>query len=154
MLLFSLLLLSLLLQVWSREMMRFGRSTHRASALRRFASQGSSVNGEEYCRDLVRSKDYESFLIGLLFPSEHRRAYFAIRAFNVEIATIREQVPRAAQQAGKMRFQFWRDILQSLSQQRQLQSFMRQPVAQELQYLVTKYDHVTVRWLERSLEAR
>lgn len=103
--------------------------------------------------ELVKSKDYEGFLAGSLFPRAHRRAYYAVRSFNVEIATIRDQVPRAAQQAGRMRFQFWRDALTSLSEKKKLESFMRQPVAQELQYVVSKYN-VNVRWLERSLEAR
>lgn len=130
----------------------------RSPALARGISTGT--NGGEtvqkassYSLDLVKTKDYEGYLVGLLFPAQHRRAYFAVRAFNVEIATIRDQVPRSALQAGRMRFQFWRDALTSLSDNRKLQSFMRQPVAQELEYLVSNYD-VNVRWLERSLEAR
>ena len=111
------------------------------------------ATSEQYCMELVKSKDYEGFLAGSLFPRAHRRAYYAVRSFNVEIATIRDQVPRAAQQAGRMRFQFWRDALTSLSEKKKLETFMRQPVAQELQYVVSKYN-INVRWLERSLEAR
>lgn len=113
----------------------------------------SDLKSEEYCIDLVKSKDYEGYLSASLFPKDHRRAFFAVRAYNIEIATIRDQVPKAAQQAGRMRFQFWRDALTSLSESKKLQAFMRQPVAYELQYLVSKYD-INVRWLERSLEAR
>jgi NADH dehydrogenase [ubiquinone] 1 alpha subcomplex assembly factor 6 len=37
---------------------------------------------------LVKSRDYESFLIGLLHPSDIQSSYFALRAFHVELASI------------------------------------------------------------------
>lgn len=130
------------------------RKASGAGGSRRFSSNSTSpAESAVYCMDLVKTKDYEGYLAASLFPRADRRAYFAVRAFNAEIATIRDQVPKASQQAGRMRFQFWRDVLTTLQESKKLQSFMRQPVAQELQYLVQNHD-INTRWLERSLEAR
>jgi len=42
--------------------------------------------------DLVKKRDYEHFLATLLLPKEVRRAAVALRAFNVEIASVRDSV--------------------------------------------------------------
>lgn len=43
-----------------------------------------------HCRELVRTAErHDSYLIGLLLPSPaHRRAWFATRALNVELASV------------------------------------------------------------------
>lgn len=107
----------------------------------------------QYCLDLVKRSDYESYLIGLLMPRPARRAYFALRAFNVEIATVKDQVPKMAQQAGRMRFNHWRDILLALGTDGSLPKHVNQPVASELQRAVVE-NNLPVRWLERCVEAR
>ena len=94
--------------------------------------------------------DYENFVTGLLIPEAVRGAFFAVRAFNVEVCTIVEQVKQIPSQAGQMRFQFWRDALSQISSGNLT---MKHPVAQSLAYYVQK-DDLTVRWLERCLEAR
>ncbi len=125
----------------------------RANLTRNFASSDhASTTSSSYCIDLVKKHDYESYLIGLLFPKQHRRAYFAIKAFNVEIATIRDQIPRNAQQAGRIRFQFWRDVISEINN-KALAKHNNQPVALELAEHVPKYS-LTTRWFERSIEAR
>lgn len=125
----------------------------RTNLTRRFASSDhSSTTSSSYCIDLVKKSDYESYLIGLLFPKQHRRAYFAIKAFNVEIATIRDQIPRNAQQAGRIRFQFWRDVISEINN-KSLAKHNNQPVALELAEHIPKYS-LTTRWFERSIEAR
>ncbi len=122
---------------------------------RSFASQTGveAQSSKDYCVDLVHRNDYESYLAGLLFPKEHRAAYFAIKAFNVEMATIRDQIPKSAVQAGKMRFQFWKDILESIKTNKSLPKHINQPVAMELAEHINDYN-LTIRLLERSLEAR
>lgn len=76
----------------------------------------------EYCVDLVQNRDRESYLCGLLMPHKSRRSYFAIRAFNVELASIKDgsvsrQVGGAqfeesgATMALKVRIQWWRDAI-------------------------------------------
>ncbi|CAG8646222.1 2431_t:CDS:2, partial [Paraglomus occultum] len=78
----------------------------------------------KYCIDLVRQDndlisyrhsivtlkhDYENYLISAFYPKEVRPAHVAIRAFNLEIAMVRENVSNA--QIGSMRMQFWREAI-------------------------------------------
>jgi NADH dehydrogenase [ubiquinone] 1 alpha subcomplex assembly factor 6 len=44
----------------------------------------------EYCVELVQNRDRESYVCGLLLPHESRKAYFAVRAYNVELASIKD----------------------------------------------------------------
>eukprot|EP00058_Branchiostoma_floridae_P008823 XP_002594311.1 hypothetical protein BRAFLDRAFT_65167 [Branchiostoma floridae] len=76
--------------------------------------------------DLVRKHDYENYLCVLLLPSTAHQAAFAVRAFNVELALVRDSV--TDKNIGKMRMQFWKDTLSDIYRERPPQ----QPVAQEL----------------------
>lgn len=71
------------------------------------------VSPVAYCASLVKQYDYENYLVGLLIPSEHRGVYFTIRAFNVEIALIKDQA-NSNQQACRMRFNWWRGVLEEI----------------------------------------
>lgn len=52
-------------------------------------TKSSNSKGDyTYCN--FRKMDYENFIVGLLMPAASRRAYFAIRAFNIETANIKE----------------------------------------------------------------
>jgi phytoene synthase len=62
-----------------------------------------------HCETLVRAGDKDRFLATLFAPAEHRDAIFALYAFNLEIARIRE-VARAPL-AGEIRLQWWSDVL-------------------------------------------
>ncbi len=117
--------------------------THRASA------------SDEYCVDLVKKHDYDSFLSGLLVPKESRAAYFAIRAFNVEIAMIKDQT-NGNLLAGRIRFQWWRDLIDEIYNGgggKSTSMIGKQPVAQALGIHVEKHS-LSSRWFERSLDAR
>lgn len=59
-----------------------------------------------------RINDYENFLCTLLLPKELRAYGLALRAFNVELATVHTQVSNRI--AGEMRFQFWEDSIDGL----------------------------------------
>ncbi|KAG1446365.1 hypothetical protein G6F56_009594 [Rhizopus delemar] len=63
----------------------------------------------KYCKDLTRQRDYDGYLCVPFYPSHLRNTQFAIRAFNVELASIRENVSKP--EIGKMRMQFWKDTL-------------------------------------------
>lgn len=56
-----------------------------------------------------RKHDYENYLCTLLLPKSIRRAGFAIRAFNIEVATIQDQISDV--KIGEMRFKFWESSL-------------------------------------------
>ncbi|KAJ3098563.1 hypothetical protein HDU96_011046, partial [Phlyctochytrium bullatum] len=66
-----------------------------------------------HCRDVVRASDWESFMASLFLPPFAMHASWALRAFNVEVATVRDHIRGGGSGAGtlpgKMRMQFWRD---------------------------------------------
>jgi phytoene synthase len=63
----------------------------------------------EHCEALVREADKNRFLATLFAPQPHRAALFALYAFNIELARIREVVREPM--AGEMRLQWWADML-------------------------------------------
>ncbi|EIW59521.1 uncharacterized protein TRAVEDRAFT_28651 [Trametes versicolor FP-101664 SS1] len=82
-------------------------ATHSASA------EAGMADPAAYCKDLVRKRDYESYLIGAFYPRHFQGAFFALRAFYVELASVQDTVSNAA--IGKMRMQFWRDAIKSIA---------------------------------------
>lgn len=124
------------------------------SSQRLFSQQADTKKQfDAYCFNSVRSADYESFLFGLMCPKQYREVFFAVHAFNIEIATIQDQIPRNSIQAGRLRFQFWKDSFQQIYFGKGLSSSNNQPVAQALNYYIPQHN-LTLRWFERSLEAR
>ncbi len=85
--------------------------------------------------DLVRRRDYEGYLCTLLLPGPIREAAFSLRAFNVEIAGIREAVREQA--LGKMRLQFWIDAVEAIFEDETL--VPQQPVAVALLAAVKRH---------------
>ena len=62
-----------------------------------------------HCEGLLRAADKDRFLTTLFAPAERRDALFALYAFNVEIARVREVVREPV--AGEIRLQWWSDVL-------------------------------------------
>lgn len=56
-----------------------------------------------------RKHDFENYLCTLLLHKSIRRTGFAVRAFNIEIATIQDQI--SDMKIGEMRFKFWETSL-------------------------------------------
>lgn len=71
-------------------------STIRYSSSGNSSNDGSNYSTEQrkldhkHCVELVQTRDMEGYLCGLLMPSSSSEAYFALRAFNVEIASIKD----------------------------------------------------------------
>lgn len=63
----------------------------------------------DHCRELVRELDRDRYLATLLASPEARDAIFALYAFNVEVARVRDMVREPL--PGEMRLQWWRDAL-------------------------------------------
>lgn len=61
---------------------------------------------------MKRARDYEGYLSVPFFPAELRNSQYAVRAFNVELASIRESVSKP--EIGKMRMQFWKDTIDKI----------------------------------------
>ncbi len=121
----------------------------------------------EYCRDLVKKYDFHNYLIGLLLPKQYRVGYFAIRAFNIEIATIKDQT-KSNNIAAKIRFQWWKDIIEEIYTTKETNnnkdnniemnisntnSYNNQPVAQELSVIINEFN-ISRKWFDRSIDAR
>jgi Squalene/phytoene synthase len=57
----------------------------------------------------VRTSDYTNFLPAFFYPVHLRDSYIALRAFNVELATIKENVRHET--LGRMRTAWWREAV-------------------------------------------
>ncbi|KAH9950578.1 Squalene/phytoene synthase [Amylocystis lapponica] len=84
-----------------------------ASTSTQAAQEGGIRDSNSYCSSLVRERDYEAFLTSHFYPAELRNSYVALRAFYIELATVQESVSNPT--IGKMRIQFWRDAVKSIS---------------------------------------
>lgn len=62
-----------------------------------------------HCEELVRRGDKDRFLASLFAPDEQRKHLFALYAFNLEVARVRDVVSDAL--PGEMRLQWWRDAI-------------------------------------------
>jgi 15-cis-phytoene synthase len=62
-----------------------------------------------YCEAQVRAGDRDRFLAALFAPAQHRAGLFALYAFNLEIARVREAARGPT--AGEIRLQWWSDVL-------------------------------------------
>src|SRR3954452_17343605 len=62
-----------------------------------------------HCEQLVRVADKDRFLATLFAPAEKRGPLFALYAFDLEIAGIRERAREPM--PGEIRLQWWRDVL-------------------------------------------
>ena len=63
----------------------------------------------EYCAALVREADRDRYLATLFAPAERRDALFALYAFNVELARVRDLAREPM--PGEIRLQWWREML-------------------------------------------
>jgi phytoene synthase len=63
-----------------------------------------------YCTELVRSADRDRFVATLFAPAPRRDALYALYAFSVEVAHVRDRAREAA--PGEIRLQWWREVLQ------------------------------------------
>jgi phytoene synthase len=62
-----------------------------------------------HCAALVREADRDRWLATLFAPAQHRDALYALHAFNVEIARVRDLAREPM--PGEIRLQWWREVL-------------------------------------------
>ena len=62
-----------------------------------------------YCAELVRTADRDRYLATLFAPAEHREALYALYAFNVEVARVRELSREPL--PGEIRLQWWSEAV-------------------------------------------
>ncbi|XP_071381997.1 NADH dehydrogenase (ubiquinone) complex I, assembly factor 6-like, partial [Centroberyx affinis] len=115
--------------------------------LRAATSSADGQHNEKYCMELVRSRDYDGFVCSLLLPEEARRSSLALRAFNVELAQVKDSVSQKT--IGLMRMQFWKTAIEEIYRD----DPPLQPVSAELWRAVRKH-YLTKRWLLRIITER
>jgi NADH dehydrogenase [ubiquinone] 1 alpha subcomplex assembly factor 6 len=113
------------------------------------ASKHVSSNAQ-FCVDLVKESDYDNYLCGLLLPRDKRRSFFAVRAFNCEVAHIKDIVHGNAM-TGAIRFQWWTDQIERIYAGQT--NSADHPVVQELVLTVEKHE-LTKRLFTRCIDAR
>ncbi len=87
----------------------------------------------ELCEQLVRNGDKDRFLATLFAPQKYRRALYALYAFNLEVARVRELAREPL--PGEIRLQFWRDALTGVGSH----EAAAHPVAAALRDVVIRY---------------
>ena len=109
-------------------------------------------------RNLVQTRDYEAYAIGLLHPQTIQPSFFALRAFHVEIASIQAKESSVA----AMRLQWWCDAIQTLyapstkttsSSGQNSTAVKSNPTVLGLDQAIQTHD-LTQRFLERMVETR
>jgi phytoene synthase len=88
---------------------------------------------DAHCRALVRAADKDRYLAALFAPAEHRGALFALYAFNLEVARVREVVRDPL--AGEIRLQWWSDVLHGADRG----EVAAHPVAAALREAIARY---------------
>src|ERR1700674_1829833 len=95
-------------------------------------------DGFPYCQALVRAAEKGRFLATLFAPAERRRDLYALYAFNVEIARVRERAGEPL--AGEVRLQWWRDVIEG----NRSQEALAHPVAASLLATMNEHDLAAV----------
>ncbi|XP_025003816.1 NADH dehydrogenase (ubiquinone) complex I, assembly factor 6 isoform X3 [Gallus gallus] len=101
----------------------------------------------QYCAELLRKRDYEGFLCSLLLPAESRTSAFALRAFNVELAQIKDSITQKT--TGLMRMQFWRKAVEDIY----CDNPPHQPVAVAL-WRAVKRHNLSKMWFMKIIDER
>jgi phytoene synthase len=96
----------------------------------------------EHCAALVREADRDRYLATLFAPAAQRDALFALYAFNVEIARVRELAREPL--PGEIRLQWWREVLSG----ERAGEAAAHPVAAALRETLARYGFVATPLLE------
>jgi len=109
-----------------------------------------SERNSDYCFKKLRQYDFENFLCTLLLPERARRGAIAIRAFNIEIAQVRDSIKD--RMIGDMRMQFWRDSVDAMYESKTTVP-QGNPIIGELHSAIETHG-LTKSWLMRIIESR
>lgn len=88
-----------------------------------------------YIADQVRSEDHDRYLCALFAPATAREDLFALYAFNIEVAKVRESVTE--QLIGRMKLQWWRDLIATIFEGRAVPK--GNPVVEALAQIIPRY---------------
>lgn len=99
----------------------------------------------DYCETLVREADKDRFVAALFAPAVHRPALYALYAFNIELARVRELAREPM--PGEIRLQWWRETLEGVRPEEV------GPVASALKATISRY-RLPISVLMEMIEAR
>lgn len=100
----------------------------------------------QYCEQLVREADKDRFLATLFAAAPLRGALYALYAFDLEIARIRDRISMPL--PGEVRLQWWRDVIAAGGE-----AGAGHPVAEALNATITRFSLPKLAF-ENMLEAR
>jgi phytoene synthase len=103
--------------------------------------------GLSYCGATLKRHDPDRYLTALFAPADSRESLFALYAFNLEIARVREAVREPL--AGRVRLQWWRDAVAAVAKGQPYRHEVLQPLAAAIANC-----GLTVALLERLIDAR
>lgn len=115
------------------------------------ATQSTVAADKQIVVDLVKKYDYESFLIGLCFPDHARSAFFALRAFSIELA-LAQANSRDNALSAQIRLKFWSDTVDGIFSHGATQ-YQKTPVSKALSFAVHN-NGVDKYWLDRMIQTR
>ncbi|XP_027197644.2 LOW QUALITY PROTEIN: NADH dehydrogenase (ubiquinone) complex I, assembly factor 6 homolog sicily [Dermatophagoides pteronyssinus] len=117
---------------------------------------------EVHCINVVKKFDYENFVATLFISDEEiRRTAFALRAFNVELAQVRD-ITRTDELA-QIRFQFWHDVIDEIylissdnhvPDKETLMKYKNFPLAFELFKVLSGTEKLSKHWISRLIQIR
>lgn len=127
----------------------------------RHSSSSSKGKYRDHCIEIVQKRDREGYLCTLLLPEAARRSCFAIRAFNAEIASVKDSSLSTSGDgtvglSTRMRMAFWREALDDVysNEKKDRQGrYHSHPILSELTHAVCE-KNITRRLLENLLDAR
>jgi len=100
-----------------------------------------------FCNDLVKKIDYEHWYSSMFMPGNARKGAMAIRAFNIELANIKNLVSN--EQVGMIRLQWWKDVINNLFEGK----IVENPVIMALGDTLDEFK-LTKTWFLRIINAR
>ena len=105
-----------------------------------------------HCMSLVRERDREHYLAGTFVPPAARKAYFAVRALNVELCAI-PVVTGGNAATAQLRVGWWKEAVDGMFEHGSVEVFPQHPVVTALTAAVAHHG-LSQRPLQRLLEAR
>jgi phytoene/squalene synthetase len=147
--------------IFKRRLPSLNVTRKKSNISARFSSSESSYLS---LRKSILHTDFEGYLCASFAPSSSRESLLVTRAFNAELAAIRESI-RGNSASGHLRLGFWRSVIDNAfsSNQRQYEQITNSPLAESavgrhplfvpLRDSIKRHRH-TRRWFERLIDAR
>lgn len=105
----------------------------------------------QYCENQVKQYDRDRYLTALFSPADRRPGLFALYAFNLEVAKIREIVSEPL--LGQIRLQWWREALEGIYGGAARRHLVVEPLAETIHrhHLPQVAFDLLIEWRERDL---